>query len=131
MSANGTGTANGKISSSGNSLENNQSGGGSSGQNYGSTRDQYDSSNTTQENIQKAQQADKIAKAAQETADKAKNKWKWYQFNQSDKILWLLDHPQERVDRGEYGYNKIINELSWKFESRKLVDFYKKVVKAD
>lgn len=46
----------------------------------------------------------------------------------ADKILWLMDHPQERIDRGEYGYNKILTELSWEFESRKLVNFYKKVL---
>jgi glycosyltransferase involved in cell wall biosynthesis len=46
----------------------------------------------------------------------------------ANKILWLLDHPQERLDRGEFGYNKIINELSWEYESRKLVEFYKKVL---
>jgi glycosyltransferase involved in cell wall biosynthesis len=46
----------------------------------------------------------------------------------ADKILWLLDHPKERMVRGEFGYNKIINELSWNFESLKLVNFYKKVM---
>lgn len=45
----------------------------------------------------------------------------------ADKILWLLDHPKDRTRRGEYGYQKIINELSWDFEGRKLVAFYEKV----
>jgi glycosyltransferase involved in cell wall biosynthesis len=45
----------------------------------------------------------------------------------ADKIIWLLDHPEDRTRRGEYGYYKIVNELSWDFESRKLVDCFKKV----
>jgi glycosyltransferase involved in cell wall biosynthesis len=46
----------------------------------------------------------------------------------ADKIVWLLDHPRERIERGEYGYSRIINELSWTFESRNLVNFYKKII---
>jgi glycosyltransferase involved in cell wall biosynthesis len=49
----------------------------------------------------------------------------------ADKILWLLDHPMERTARGEFGYNKVIKELSWNFESLKLVDFYKKVLRVN
>jgi glycosyltransferase involved in cell wall biosynthesis len=45
----------------------------------------------------------------------------------ADKIIWLLDHPEDRIRRGEYGYHKIVNELSWEYESRKLVDFFNKV----
>lgn len=45
----------------------------------------------------------------------------------ADKILWLLDHPEDRTRRGEYGYNKVVNELSWDFESRKLVGLFNKV----
>lgn len=45
----------------------------------------------------------------------------------ADKIIWLLDHPEDRISRGEYGYHKVVNELSWDHESRKLVDFFKKV----
>ena len=45
----------------------------------------------------------------------------------ADKIIWLLDHPEDRTRRGEYGYYKIVNELSWDYESRKLVDFFNKV----
>jgi len=28
---------------------------------------------------------------------------------------------------GEYGYQRVLNELSWEYESKKLVDFYKMV----
>jgi glycosyltransferase involved in cell wall biosynthesis len=45
----------------------------------------------------------------------------------ADKIIWLLDHPEDRIMRGEYGYHKVINELSWDYESRKLVSFFSKV----
>lgn len=48
----------------------------------------------------------------------------------ADKIIWLLDHPQDRIERGEYGYHKVINELSWDYESRKLVSFFSKVFTA-
>jgi glycosyltransferase involved in cell wall biosynthesis len=45
----------------------------------------------------------------------------------ADKVIWLLDHPEDRTRRGEYGYCKIVNELSWDYESRKLVDFFNKI----
>jgi glycosyltransferase involved in cell wall biosynthesis len=45
----------------------------------------------------------------------------------ADKIVWLLDHPQQRMDMGEYGYKKVVNELSWEFESKKLISFYENV----
>lgn len=48
----------------------------------------------------------------------------------ADKILWLLDHPEDRTRMGHYGYQKIITELSWDFESMKLVAFYEKVFAA-
>ena len=45
----------------------------------------------------------------------------------ADKIMLLLDNPEDRKRRGEYGYHKIVNELSWDYESRKLVEFFCKV----
>ena len=47
----------------------------------------------------------------------------------ADKITWLLDNETMRKEMGEYGYQRIINELSWDYEKNKLVDFYKKVLK--
>ncbi len=47
----------------------------------------------------------------------------------ADKITWLLDHPEERNAMGEFGYKRVLNELSWEYESKKLVDFYKRVLK--
>lgn len=49
----------------------------------------------------------------------------------ADKIIYLIDRPQMRTEMGEYGYNRIINELSWDYESTRLLDFYKKVLNTD
>ena len=46
-----------------------------------------------------------------------------------DKIIWLLDRPEERKKMGEFGYNRVVNELSWNHESKKLINFYKNVFK--
>jgi glycosyltransferase involved in cell wall biosynthesis len=42
----------------------------------------------------------------------------------AEKIIWLLDHPEKRKEMGDFGYNRIINELSWDYESKKLISFY-------
>lgn len=42
----------------------------------------------------------------------------------AEKIEWLLDNPAESRRMGEYGYNRVVNELSWNHESEKLVNFY-------
>lgn len=47
----------------------------------------------------------------------------------AEKIIWLMDHPEERKRMGEFGYNRVVNELSWEFESKKLIAFYEKVFK--
>ncbi|MFO7755909.1 MAG: glycosyltransferase family 4 protein [Bacteroidales bacterium] len=49
----------------------------------------------------------------------------------ADKIIHLVDRPQMRKEMGEYGYNRIINELSWDYESTRLLEFYKKVLNTD
>lgn len=46
----------------------------------------------------------------------------------ADKILYLLDNPEDRLKRGEFGYHKVLNELSWEFESRKLIAFYEMIL---
>lgn len=45
----------------------------------------------------------------------------------AEKIMWLLDNEQERERMGNYGYNRIITELSWEYEKVKLTDFYSRV----
>ena len=47
----------------------------------------------------------------------------------AEKIIWLLDQPAIRNEMGAFGYNRVLNELSWEFESKKLVEFYKKVLR--
>jgi len=48
--------------------------------------------------------------------------------NFAEKILWLFDNPDVRIEMGEYGYNRVINELSWDFESKKLIAFYQTIL---
>ena len=45
----------------------------------------------------------------------------------AEKITWLLDNEMMAKEMGEYGYQRIINELSWDYEKNKLVDSYKNV----
>ncbi|UCH14221.1 MAG: glycosyltransferase family 4 protein [Bacteroidales bacterium] len=46
----------------------------------------------------------------------------------AEKILWLLDNDKERVKMGEFGYKRVIHELSWEHESKKLIEFYSRVL---
>jgi glycosyltransferase involved in cell wall biosynthesis len=46
----------------------------------------------------------------------------------AEKLMWLLDHEDQRISMGNYGYERILNTLSWDFESKKLVDFYKRIL---
>ena len=39
-----------------------------------------------------------------------------------------MDDENKRKEMGEFGYKRVLNELSWKYESEKLVNFYKKVL---
>ena len=47
----------------------------------------------------------------------------------ADKIIWLLNNPHERKQMGEFGYNRVVNELSWNKESSKLINFYINILK--
>jgi glycosyltransferase involved in cell wall biosynthesis len=46
----------------------------------------------------------------------------------ADKMIWLLDNPEARNQMGEFGYKRVINHLSWEFESKKLIGFYNKIL---
>lgn len=47
----------------------------------------------------------------------------------AEKIIYLLDNKEMRDKMGEYGYNRVLNELSWEYESKKLIDIYQKILK--
>lgn len=44
----------------------------------------------------------------------------------ADKILWLLDHPEERARMGEFGRRRIEKELAWEYSVEKLLAAYQK-----
>ncbi len=46
----------------------------------------------------------------------------------ADKIIHLIDHPQERERMSTFGYNRVLNELSWEYERVRLIDFYGRVL---
>jgi glycosyltransferase involved in cell wall biosynthesis len=46
----------------------------------------------------------------------------------ADKIESLLDDSELRETMGEFGYQRVVNELSWDHESEKLVKFYQRVL---
>lgn len=45
------------------------------------------------------------------------------------KILELLDNPEKRKQMGEYGRNRVINELSWEHTSKALLEGYDRYFK--
>lgn len=46
-----------------------------------------------------------------------------------DKIIELLDNPEKRKKMGEYGRNRVINELSWEHTSKALLEGYDRYFK--
>jgi glycosyltransferase involved in cell wall biosynthesis len=46
----------------------------------------------------------------------------------ADKILWLVDHPEERARMGEFGYARVQTELAWDYSVRNLLDAYDKAL---
>jgi glycosyltransferase involved in cell wall biosynthesis len=46
----------------------------------------------------------------------------------ADKITQLIDDPELRKKMGTFGYNRVLNELSWDYEKEKLVGLYKRVL---
>lgn len=45
------------------------------------------------------------------------------------KIIELLENPDKRKQMGEYGRNRVINELSWEHTSKALLDGYDRYFK--
>lgn len=46
----------------------------------------------------------------------------------ANKIAYLLDHEDIRLEMGEFGYQRVLNELSWTYERGKLLQFYDRVM---
>ena len=44
-----------------------------------------------------------------------------------DKIIKLLDDEALRIKMGDYGYNRVLDELSWGHENKNLISIYNKV----
>jgi glycosyltransferase involved in cell wall biosynthesis len=44
----------------------------------------------------------------------------------ADKILWLLDHPEDRKRMGELGQRRVEKELAWKFSVDNLLAAYER-----
>ena len=42
----------------------------------------------------------------------------------ADKVLWLLDHPEERARMGEVGRKRVVQELAWQFSVQNLLAAY-------
>lgn len=47
-------------------------------------------------------------------------------INFADKILWLLDHPEERQRMGEFGLRRVQKELAWEYSVGNLLAAYDK-----
>ena len=46
----------------------------------------------------------------------------------ANKITYLLDNEAVRQQMGEFGYNRVLNELSWSHERSKLLGVYDKLL---
>jgi len=45
----------------------------------------------------------------------------------ANKIVQLIDNPDLRATMGDFGYKRVLNELSWDYEKVKLINFYDRV----
>jgi glycosyltransferase involved in cell wall biosynthesis len=44
----------------------------------------------------------------------------------ADKIVWLIDHPEERLRMGEFGHNRVEEKLAWKYSVANLLAAYER-----
>jgi len=45
----------------------------------------------------------------------------------ANKILWLLDHPEERMRMGEFGRRRVETELAWEYSVDQLLAAYERI----
>lgn len=50
---------------------------------------------------------------------------------QSEKIEWLLDHPEDRKKMGQFGYKRVREELHWGVEAPKYLQVYETLFKGN
>jgi glycosyltransferase involved in cell wall biosynthesis len=48
-----------------------------------------------------------------------------------DKILWLLDHPEERRRMGEFGRRRVGEQLAWKYSVGNLLAAYERALQVN
>ena len=48
----------------------------------------------------------------------------------AEKILWLLDHPEERKKMGEFGKRRVREELAWEYSVPNLLKAYEKALRS-
>jgi glycosyltransferase involved in cell wall biosynthesis len=46
----------------------------------------------------------------------------------ANKIIQLIDDPEQRTKMGDYAYKRVLNELSWDYEKEKLIKFYNRIL---
>ena len=46
----------------------------------------------------------------------------------AEKIMFLLDHEEESKRMADFGYDRVLNTLSWEYEQVRLTDFYREVL---
>ena len=44
----------------------------------------------------------------------------------SDKVLWLLDHPEDRKRMGEFGRKRVEQHLAWEYSVERLLAAYER-----
>ena len=46
----------------------------------------------------------------------------------ANRILWLLDHPEDRGRMGEFGRRRVVEQLAWKYSVANLLAAYERAL---